>query len=344
MKKFISCILTAAIMVSMLSLAIISVSAVNYWNNDIKFTAAYGTVNVGGSINLNEWNDTQAIEVRLNNDPLEKYINYQGGWGDGRVDSDYQGTYKIKWDENYIYFLEIRVDDHVNLFGDSSQPWMTDGALIFTQAPDVPATVNPEGVSHHVFYTVGNDGKIGGDVMVRICNMEFGSREIVPIDGAKITSELTSTGYMVEIAVPWSMYTSDIPNFKGPKAGDIMGLSYVVHDSDTDEVAHVKQFCYAVDNDMLPDVPGGYDFGGWGIVELLAPVAVAEPEPVAVVQEEGIGGGDVNLHPVPAPAPVVAAVPIPTVPQTSDYAVILLIVLAIVSAGIVAGFVKKSKI
>lgn len=259
----------------------ISSSAAHYWNNDIRFTAAYGTIKVDGTVDAGEWDDAEAIEMKLVGDTLaaKGFVNYQGGWEAeaNRKTTDYQGTYKIKWDENYIYFLEIRIDDKVNLNGNATAPWTTDGTLIFVQAPDDNAATNPDGVVQNLFYSVGKDGKIGGDMKVRVGKISTKTQEIVDIAGGSIASTQTSNGFIVEFAVPWSMFKSQVSGFTGVKAGDIMGISYVVHDSDNvGATGYEKQFCYAVDNAMLGTMPVNYDYGGWGTLELLAQVITEE--------------------------------------------------------------------
>ena len=339
MKKIVAALFLAAFIIFSSTV----VSAEHYWNNSIKFTAAFGTVNINGD--GNGWDDAEAIKMTLNNDPMydRGFLNYQGEWDGDRNDSDYSGIYKIKWDMEYIYFFEDRKDDYVNLQGDGEQPYFTDGVLIFTQVDSADGKMNPEGISVHVFYTVGNgSGQIGGDVKARICNIEDNSRETIDIPGAKIASTLKSGGYIVEIAIPWAFYTSQVPNFKGPSAGNIMGLSYVVHDNDDpDGTGFVKQFCYAVDNDNMSDVPGGYDFGGWGVLELLPAPVVTLPAEVEVVLEPEVAAPVEEA----APAPVAEAVPAPppqpaAAAQTGNSAMIILGLFALISAGV---FVKVRK-
>jgi len=337
-------ILAAILCIAMLSLLAVPVSAEKYWNYDIKFYAAYGTVNINGD--GTGWDSAPAIKMTLNGDPMydRGYLNYQGGWDGDRADSDFSGIFKVMWDENYLYFLEDRNDDKVNLNGDAEQPYFTDGTLVFTQVDSADGKMNPDGVSVHAFYTVGNgSGAIGGDLRARVCNMEEGSREVIEIPGSKIASTLKAGGFIIEVAIPWSFYSSLVPNFKAPAAGDILGWSYVVHDSDEDDPGFEKQFCYAVDNDNLGDVPGGYDFGGWGVVELMAPPAapIVVESPAAVVEPAGGGAAaDAEI------APVIAAVA-PTAPsaRTGDGTAILIILLAVtLAAGAVVTKKAKSKI
>ena len=323
MKKIIVTLLLATLLVVMS----VPAFATSYWNDGMKFSASYGTVNIDGTVSAGEWDDAAAIEMRLNNDPLAASgnINYQGSWeGDGRKDSDYQGTYKIQYDDKYIYFLEIRKDDKVNLGADANEPWTTDGILIFTQIPDADPSVNPDGYSQHIFFTAN------GSLKVRVCNMADGSRETVDIDGGLISAKTTSDGYIVEVAVPWAMYTKYTPNFKGVKAGDIMGISFVVHDNDQDATGYEKQFCYAIDNDMLGDVPGGYDFGGWATFELLEQVIAIEE--VAAVPADAVAAPAATAP--AATAPVVAA-------QTSDASVAFVAIMVLAAAAFVVA--KKIK-
>lgn len=325
--------LTALLILTILIMAALPASAEHYWDGSMKFTAAYGTVNIDGKIEAGEWDEAQVIAMRLNNDPLaaQGKVNYQGEWADGRSDSDYSGDYKIKWDENYIYYLEDRNDDHICLAGDGMEPYLTDGVLIFTQVDSADGKQNPDGISVHVFYSVGNgSGQIGGDVKARVCNIGDGSRETIDIPGAKITSALKTGGYIVEIAVPWSFYTSLVPEFKGPAAGMLMGLSYVVHDSDSDDTGFIKQLCYAIDNDNLGDVPGGYDFGSWGTLELLAAPPAPEPEPAPAPSpdSEAAGGG--------SSAPEQPVVTAPAAPKTGDGTAIFALLIFVSAAGIIA--------
>jgi len=327
MKK----ILTAVFLIAALVMCALPVSAEHYWNYDIKFEAAYGSP-VIGSFDMSVWDASPAINISLNDDPMyaRGFMSFQGAWESGvRNDDDYSGVYKVMWDENYIYFFENRTDDHVNLSGDGSQPWMTDGTLIFTQVDSPDGSLNPEGISVHIFYSVGNgSGAIGGNVMARICNIGEGSRETIEIPGARIASTLRPGGFMVEIAVPWSFYKEFTPAFT-PGAGAIMGLSYVVHDSDADDPTHEKQFCYARDDSL--DAPGGYDFGGWGTLELLAVPVVALPAEL----EEAPAAVETPAVPVIAPAVITPA------PQTNDATVLFIVLAVLAIAG--AAVWRKSK-
>lgn len=82
--------------------------------------------------------------------------------------------------------------------------------------------------------------------------------------------------------------------------------------------------------------PLKYDYIVLGANEVNAPAA---PEPDPVVDDTAVGGGEENVHvtePAPTPAPVTVA------PQTGDSAMIILILLALSSAGLII-YCKKER-
>ena len=277
MKK----VLILTIVFVLVSLMSMQVLAIEHWSSNVTVYGAEGAVNVDGKIDAGEWDDATAIPTTLVNDPLEKsgYVIYQGAWETDRAATDFSAEYKVKWDKDYLYFLEIRKDDVVNLSGNGVEPYLTDGVLVFLQIADNDNAINPDGYSDHIFYSVGKDGAIGGDVMVRVCDETASGRETIAAEGAKISSALTSDGYIVEIAFPWSIFQQKVPDYKGPVAGDVIGFSLVVHDSDEkDTTGFVKQFCWAYIPEIIP--AGGYDFGGWGELQLVAAPEVVTEAPV----------------------------------------------------------------
>jgi hypothetical protein len=322
MKK----ILVVSLVFILVSLMSLQVLAAEHWNSNVTVYGAEGAVNIDGKIDAGEWDDATAIPTTLVDDPLEKsgYVIYQGGWEADRVATDFSAEYKVKWDKDYLYFLEVRKDDVVNLNGNGVEPYFTDGVLVFLQIADDDNPINPDGYSHHIFYSVGNEGAVGGSVMVRICDEAANGRETVEAKGAKISTALTGDGYIAEIAFPWSVFQEKVTDYKGPAAGDNIGFSLVVHDNDDkDSTGFVKQFCWAYMPDNIP--AGGYDFGGWGVLQLnAAPVVVTE----APVTE----------------APATDAAPVDTTPAAQTADITGIVVLAAVAAFIGVAVVSKKRV
>ena len=292
MKKILKNLVTAAALLGLGAAAGMPVSGSQFWNHDIRMYAAYGTPEIDGRVGANEWDAAPVIEMRLHNCPMfaRGFVHYQTGWAAGgqRNSNDYSGNHRIMWDSDYIYFLEERRDTTVNLSGSAADPQTTDGVIAFTQVDSPNGSLNPEGISVHILWTAGNGrGAIGGDVMARIANMSEGTREVVPIPGARVASSRVPGGFVVEVAVPWSFYKEFTPDFV-PGAGTIMGLSFLVHDANGNVPAHRRQFLFARDSSLAAQTPGGSDFGGWGTLELLgdpaAPAAAPLPEAAAPVE------------------------------------------------------------
>lgn len=273
MKKFF-CVLSACILTAILALPVF---AYDYWDESVSVSAAYGTPTIDGTVTGSEWDSAVAINVPLNGDPLEAsgFALYQGAWADTRDDSDFSDVYKLMWDENFLYILEARKDNVVNLNGNASEAYMTDGSLFFLMPADDGSSVNslnPDGVHHHIFYIVGNgDGKIGGQMVDRMGDITSGTQAIIDVEGGSISSSLSAAGFIVETAIPWTQLKEGLSDsFTGPSDNMKLGFSIVIHDSDATDgtAAFEKQICWAYMGGNLP--ANGYDYGGWGVLTLSA--------------------------------------------------------------------------
>ena len=324
-------LIAVLVLVSLGVMSAMPVSALHFWNYDIRFYAAYGTPEINGTV-TDTWDAAPVIEIRLNDCPLyaQGYVVYQNQWANVRHDEDYHGRYRIMWDMDYIYFLEERTGTNVNLSHNASQPWYTDGVLAFTQVSSPDGRLNPDGISVHIFWIVGDgDGNVGGQVMARIADMTAQSREIVEIPGARIVSSLVPGGYVVTVAIPWAFYREFTPAFT-PSAGTVMGISFVIHDSQADFPSHERQILFPFDQALVDETIGGYDFGGWGTLELLAAPVVTLP--AELPQEEQVEEQPAEQEQQAAPT---AEAPTTTpAPQTGTPLYILLAaaVLAVIGA------------
>jgi hypothetical protein len=325
MKKLL-CMLSAILLMATFALPAL---AYDYWNEEVSVTAAYGTPTIDGTVTGSEWDAAPAINVPLNGDPLEEkgYALYQGAWETERNDSDFSDMFKVMWDENYLYILEARKDDVVNLNGNSNEPYITDGTLVFLMPADDGSSansVNPDGVHHHIFYTVGNgDGAVGGHLADRYGDIASGSQFVVDIEGGKIASSTTATGFIVEVAVPWTALKEGLTDaFTGPTENMKLGFSLVIHDSDANDgtVGFTKQICWGYITENLP--ANGYDYGGWGVLTLAAKPA---PEPEAPAEE--------TPAEIPAETPAETPAEETTAPATADFAAVAILVACTAAAG-----------
>ena len=254
-----------------------SVAAYNYWSDAVVVHAGYGSATIDGVYDASEWATATEIPVTLDDAVVNQYGVYQGGWEGERNPADFSTWMYFMWDEEALYICEQRFDDYVELNGSGEAPWrIGDGNLIFVQTIDGTTAGNEDAYSHHVFYVVGDgtdSGNYGGDAWVRICDGSVNSQETVKYDEIKIASKPVDDGFCVEVKVPWSVFGNEIPSFV-PSADTKIGVSMVPIDFDEDgEFAQLSWFKQA---DEL-GVPGGYDYGGWAVMNLDAAPVVEEP-------------------------------------------------------------------
>ena len=276
--------------------------AAQHWVDEASASATGGTPVIDGKIDASEWDAATAVSIKLNGDSIiDTYGVYQGEWETApRADSDFSTSVKFMWDDKNLYILEERTDDKVCYVATSIEPWMTDGMLIFLQVADDDDARNPDGYSHHIFYTPGTpDDPAKADVSVRICSEAAQTRETVQDPTVKAVSAKTATGYLVEISVPWTVFQAQIPDYKGPVVGDKIGLTFVPHDNDTDVAAYQKQLIWVNRSTELA-VPGAnIDFGGWGTLVLKAAPAPVVEAPVEAAADAGAaenpGTSDISI-------------------------------------------------
>lgn len=323
MKKIL-CVTLAALVMAALAIPVLGYE---YWNEAVSVTAAYGTPNIDGKVGAGEWDAAVAIEIPLTGDPLEDegYALYQGEWANARKNGDFSDTFKLMWDENYLYILEVRKDNAVNLYGNATMPWETDGTLVFLMPVDdgsVDNAVNPDGVHHHIFFVPGNgSGEVGGDLMDRYGDIASGTQMTIDVEGGKVAASTTNDGYIVEVAVPWSQLGEGLTaDFKGPHENMKLGFSLVLHDSDYTDgtTGFVKQICWGYIPENLP--VNGYDYGGWGVLTL-------SPKPVTETPAEEAPAAE-------APADTAA-------PVTADFGTVMAIAASFAAAGALSILRKK---
>ncbi|MFA6947493.1 MAG: sugar-binding protein [Eubacteriales bacterium] len=318
MKKILGIFIAAALLA--LPAYAANVTSGQHWVDSVKEDAAYGTPVIDGTADAAEWSLAPALTITLDDPVVNEYGVYQGAWESERNASDFSTEIRYMWDENCFYIYENRADDDVVLGGSSDTPWSgADGNLIFLQVADDDSTINPSGYSHHIFYTIGdNNGKAGGAVSVRINDESATTQETLQYPVFKYAAVVTDGGWSIEIAVPWSVFQKQVPEFT-PAAGAVLGMSCVPIDNDADG-GDFAQLCWF--NQQGQVGCASYDYGGWAYLTLDAPVVIEE-EPAAQ---------DPTVEQTPTES-VSAA-------QTSDFAAVAVLA-SIVSVAGAAFIIKK---
>jgi len=209
-NKKISILLIIAIVISALSAFTVSAA-----DPDDLYTAAKLVYPVvpDGKIDGTEWDDATALVLTTSNEVMAAFGRYQGG------DSDFfkntKVTYKIKWDENNLYILEVREDTDAWVFDPDNalHPWEGNGTLFFISYDNNPKWAN----AYEIFWTAKS-----GDGKAKVALRAFLDGRDGPFDSSDDAQWISNWKYggvvnggnsVFEIVIPWSdlqKFNSDI--------------------------------------------------------------------------------------------------------------------------------------
>ena len=287
-------------------------------------------VNVNGVIDGNEWDD--AVELIVNNDSaiFQQHGYWQNGGADGPIPaSDLSLTYKVKWDENYLYILEVRYDKYFILQDpDDSGPWPWEhsGTLFFLYYDKDGNAMTDDTADWDYCYEIFwvTDGP-GGQPWLSgrgagKSQFEVGDDEMA---GWKTAGSKNGDTYTFEAAIPWSTMqaTSEFP---APSEGLKLRFTPIISaflEKPAEKFGEKwNQLDFYVDTSAA-DNPAGY-----GGLELVA--AIVNP---AAAVEEAAGGGEAADAEI---APVVVAATAPAV-KTGDTGIIILVIALMGSTAVI---------
>lgn len=128
-----------------------------------------------------------------------------------RSDSDFSATFKVAWNKAYLYAFVTVTDDTVVTFDKRAdcKTWQTDCVEFF---------INPDGKTPS---TAVNDSKLGngseihanpGDDKIINSNLNgYGyHNKIAPVKDFQYKSTVTETGYQIEVAMPFYMFSDSL--------------------------------------------------------------------------------------------------------------------------------------
>lgn len=282
-------------------------------------------VTFDGKAAAGEWDDANALIVNADNATFKEYGRWQGGAAP-KTAADLSVTYKMKWDETYIYVLEERTDtSYFAPTGGALAPWTGDGTLFFIAYNN--GDTKWANAYEPFWATIGTDGK--PQVAVRATfDGTFQALDGPDYTGNwKYASAASGNVYTLEIAFPWT----DIE-----KMGDIPaiveGLTFhftpIISNSDAD-YANWDQLNFH-DRGLLPDAVVDEAANSaelpknWAGLKLTA--AIVTPETAA---------------PAAATPDAAATTPAADAPQTSD-ALIGFAFIMLLTCAAAFTFVKKT--
>lgn len=324
MKKLLAAIITLSLLFAMA----VSVLAVDpaYTYEAQKLVNA---VTFDGKVTDEEWADAVKLVINADNQFFKEYGRFQTDPRVAAVDQ-LSVTYYIKWDENYFYVCEQRLDKDGlhNPTVDPSGPWNGDGtAFFFADSKDLTRAD-----IRWIPYTDTNAKKCA--VYSQVLDEEV-------TDKWECAGGKSGDVYTIEFAMPWSAMGDKL--MQEIKEGATFRFCPIITSRDSDDMYgdwttevqinfYDGYFKYELENSEDPEYYAGIKLTA---ANYQAPVAEEAP----VVEETA---ADENI---PEETSVVNEVstPVSTAPQTGDNTVVLAIMLICIGAGIGIILGKKRK-
>ena len=327
MKK-ISAIIILAMLFSLLAAFNVSAVAPEWTYDCAKLVLP---VSIDAKLDGGDWEDAVAFVANNDSDIFQKYGFWQNTAADGIPTSTLSVTYKVKWDEQYLYIREERFDTAFSIIADGGPwPWEHSGTLFFLYYDkDGEALANGSGdmaTWDYVYEPFWSgtilSGRGPGKAQFSPENDEADWADFTA--GWKTAQNAYDSMYIFEIAIPWTTMAS-ISQFPAPSEGLELRFTPVISAFQTKATESFgdnwNQLDFYVDT-AAPDNPAGY--GNMRLVGAIYTPPAPEPEPEPEPAEPDAPA--VVDEPAPAPAPA----PAPS-PASGDTAAIFLA--ALLAAG-----------
>ena len=304
------------------SLAIFNVSAIEptyvFEAPKLVLPVELGTVNP-----VENWDDANVLVLNIDNAILNEFGRWQGDEGNDKPDAkNLSVTYRIKWDETYLYIREERLDTSYHFTYDHArEPWIGDGTL-FAFAYD-----NGDPKWEHSYQPFWANKCSDGKTHVAVRCWKDGAYgmfdEPEDIGDWKYAGTQDGNVYTTEVAVPWKdlqAYTSGMP---AVSEGSKFRFAPIVPNVSTDDLFGTDwnqmnfhdRFGRDDADTEEADNPGELPANWAGFVLSAATYNPPAPEPEAVADDASAEAPAVEV--VDAPVAVV-------VPETGSASIILM--------------------
>lgn len=221
MKKTI-CILTCIVVMVTLFVTQVSAAAPQWTYECAKLVYP---VTVDGVISSGEWDDANAITVN-NDDPIFKQFGYWQGGAEAQLPpSDLSCTYKLKWDSEYLYIFEQRLDKKYFNPGatDALAPWNGDGTLfMMAYVNDADWDKGSSIALDYEAFWVTKSGSSGDGGQTFVATRTWDADQATKVQdntdsiaGWKYAGAKDGDVYTIEIAIPWATFAKYSAGAKG---------------------------------------------------------------------------------------------------------------------------------
>lgn len=183
MKKGITLLLTAA-------LAATSLTAFAAPATFDTYTISKGTITVDGKADETEWAGAATLTINKDNGNIPSWIE------NPKVDA-LEIDYKFKWDENFLYVLEVRKDTKLNFSNIKTGEvmWLGDNTILFMRPDGVTVTQD-------IQYAAGNKA----DAKKAVVQKRINNVVSAVSDKTKVASAISGETATTELAISWDEF------------------------------------------------------------------------------------------------------------------------------------------
>ncbi|MCQ6562285.1 S-layer homology domain-containing protein [Paenibacillus mendelii] len=221
-------------------------------------------ITVDGKLDDSEWKGAEELTVSKNADDVKKFGTV---WGGIAEDEDLTARYRIKWDDENLYFSERRTANALHFTETGEKMYLSDATMLFLDLKNEKSGFAFRDGDYAIFMTPGGpdgkphiflrEGRSGGQVEYTLDGAE----------GVELASHIEGTTYKLEAKIPWSKL--QVAPFQPKKGGKIGMTLLATHDGGLDKWGQIMW------------VGNGDDQSNWGDMKFVQ----GEPIP-------GDGGGN----------------------------------------------------
>ena len=212
-------------------------------------------VTIDGVVGEGEWDDAICFTANNDSEIFKKYGFWQNTGGDPIPSDQLSVDYRLKWDETYLYILEVRNDKNFAFNPDAGDwPWEASGTLLFlAYDPDSYDEPDPSISAYEIFWVINPDGgkpKLTGRAAPGKSQFVEGDPEM---EGWVVANGVSGTTYTIEVAVPWATMQK-ISGFPAPAEGVKLRFTPIISAYDSD--GGWNQLDFYVNTSAPDDVTG----------------------------------------------------------------------------------------
>jgi len=164
---------------------------------DIKETE--GPVLVDGNASPGEWDAAEPITVSKN---APAVLEHGTVWGSIASDAELSSSYRLQWDEDYMYIMEQRSSAGLDFSAQESEMYLSDATLLFLDLNGEKSGTALKAGDYVISMRAG--GGPGNAPQLYMREGGASSVQEYELTAGQIASNIDGNTYVLEAAIPWS--------------------------------------------------------------------------------------------------------------------------------------------